>query len=274
MSIGIKKRVLVVEDEPSIVDNVVFGLKQEGFEVEAVGTGVEAIERLRGSMLGSGGGSVSRSATEGNGVAGFSLVVLDVGLPDTTGFEVCKEIRRFSEVPIVFLTARNEEIDKILGLEIGGDDYMVKPFSVRELAARVKVILRRSAAAGTVARLGSAGGETVGITGVVRKVYGEKRYGDFELDEDRYQIAYCGVGLSLTRYEFRLLKLLVKSAGRVLSREQLMYQVWEEPEASGERTVDAHIKVLRSKLRGIDGEKDPIKTHRGVGYSLEIKYRA
>ena len=239
MSLGQKKRVLVVEDEPSIVDNIVFGLKQEGFEVEACGTGEEALSALR--------------------KGGFSLVVLDVGLPDTTGFEVCKEIRRFSEIPIIFLTARNEEIDRILGLEIGGDDYMVKPFSVRELSTRVKVILRR-ARDPYPARNDDSKDLRCKVS----------EYGNFALDEERYQIAYCGIGLSLTRYEFRLLRLLIKSSGRVLSREQLMYQVWEEPEASGERTVDAHVKSLRSKLRKVEGSKDPIKTHRGIGYSIEL----
>lgn len=237
-------RILIVEDEPSIVDNIVFGLKQEGFESEWASTGEKALETLH--------------------AGDFSLVILDVGLPDSTGFELCKRIRKSSEIPIIFLTARSEEIDRILGLEIGGDDYMTKPFSVRELVARVKVILRRiSAQAPATNEVEIAPcGETL-------------RFGPFAVDDARYEISYfdgemMGAALLLTRYEFRLLRVLLENAGRVLSREQLMNRVWEEPEASGERTVDAHIKTLRSKLRdqGISGEH--IVTHRGIGYSMKL----
>lgn len=225
--------VLVVEDEPSISDNLSFGLKREGFASVVVSTGIEAIEELRENE--------------------FSLVVLDVGLPDTTGFEVCKEIRSFSQVPIIFLTARNEEIDRILGLEIGGDDYVCKPFSVRELVARVRVILRRGR--GEVATPSTS--------------KGGKSYGVFSIDTERYQISLSGEPLNLTRYEYRMLNVFLERPSRVLTREQLMYQVWEEPEASGERTVDAHVKSLRAKIREVSPDREYIKTHRGVGYSME-----
>lgn len=231
-----RQRVLIIEDEPSISDNVVFGLKREGFESEVVTTGFEGIERLR----------------SGN----FSLVVLDVGLPDTTGFEVCKEIRSFSQVPIVFLTARSEEIDRILGLEIGGDDYVCKPFSVRELVTRVRVILRRSNGNG-----GNSGGVEAASDG--------ERFGPFEVDAERYRISLDKTALELTRYEYRMLREFLKRPGRVLTREQLMYRVWEEPEASGERTVDAHVKSLRAKLREVSPDVEYIVTHRGIGYSLK-----
>lgn len=224
--------VLVVEDEPSISDNLSFGLKREGFGSVVVTTGIEALEQLRENR--------------------FALVVLDVGLPDTTGFEVCKQIRTFSEVPIIFLTARNEEIDRILGLEIGGDDYVCKPFSVRELVARVRVILKRGrgeAASGEAAASGDA-------------------FGPFVLDTERYRIVLEGSSLNLTRYEYRMLKVFLERQGRVLTREQLMYQVWEEPEASGERTVDAHVKSLRAKLREVSPSCEYIQTHRGIGYSM------
>ncbi len=225
--------ILVVEDEPSISDNLSFGLKREGFASVVVTTGIEAIGQLRERR--------------------FALVVLDVGLPDTTGFEVCKQIRSFSQVPIIFLTARNEEIDRILGLEIGGDDYVCKPFSVRELVARVRVILRR----GKV-ELGNGAGEARGDS-----------MGPFVVDAERYQILLEGTLLNLTRYEYRMLKVFIERPSRVLTREQLMYQVWEEPEASGERTVDAHVKSLRAKLRDVSPDVEYVKTHRGVGYSME-----
>lgn len=183
----------------------------------------------------------------------FVLVVLDVGLPDGTGFEVCKAIRKTSAVPVIFLTARNAEIDRVLGLELGGDDYLVKPFSPRELTARVKAILRRVApAVGAAKEHAVAAGEVV-------------------VDEARCAIAFRGVPLDLTRYEFRLLKVLAGQPGRVFSRDQLMTAGWEDPGASLDRTVDAHIKTLRAKLRAAAGgaeEADPIRTHRGLGYSL------
>jgi two-component system catabolic regulation response regulator CreB len=227
---------LIVEDEPAIAENIAFGLQQEGFASEWKMTGFEAVAALRGG--------------------GFALVILDVGLPDTTGFEVCKQVRAFSNLPILFLTARSEEIDRILGLEIGGDDYVCKPFSVRELATRVRAILRRAA-------LGGGSAQPAAVEA------GTQQHGPFALDEERYQIALEGKALTLTRYEYRLLALLVKRRGKVLTREQLMYQVWEEPEASGERTVDAHVKSLRAKLREVSGDVEYIRTLRGIGYSLE-----
>ncbi|MDQ8186571.1 two-component system response regulator CreB [Pelagicoccus sp. SDUM812002] len=223
--------VLIIEDEPSIADNIRFGLGKEGFENEWVSTGVEGLRKIAENE--------------------YVLVILDVGLPDTTGFEVCKQIRSFSQVPIIFLTARNEEIDRILGLEIGGDDYVCKPFSVRELVARVRVILRRGTSL-------EADGETAG-----------KELGPFRLDGERYQISISESPLNLTRYEYRMLKVLLERPGRVLTREQLMYQVWEEPEASGERTVDAHVKSIRAKLREASPGNEYIVTHRGIGYSMQ-----
>ena len=194
-------------------------------------------------------------------------MVLDVGLPDGTGFEVCKAIRQTSDVPVIFLTARNAEIDRVLGLELGGDDYLVKPFSPRELTARVKAILRRVPAAGTTAGADEAAAGAVGKA----PAGAEGRTKAFAVDEGRCAIAFRGVALELTRYEFRLLKVLVAQPGRVFSRDQLMTAVWEDPGASLDRTVDAHIKMLRAKLRAVAGDAadaDPIQTHRGLGYSL------
>jgi len=238
-------RVLIIEDEPAIADTLLYALKTEGFAPEWCATGRAGLAALE--------------AGERAGRA-FALVVLDVGLPDGTGFEVCKVIRKTSTVPVIFLTARNAELDRVLGLEIGGDDYLVKPFSPRELTARVKAILRRVPAA-----------DAARATGVAAKG-GADEVNEFSVDETRCVIAYRGDALELTRYEFRLLKVLVAQPGRVFSRDQLMSAVWEDPGASLDRTVDAHIKMLRAKLRAVAGEgaddDGPIRTHRGLGYSL------
>jgi len=188
-------------------------------------------------------------------------VVLDVGLPDGSGFDVCKSIRAQWSVPVLFLTARNTELDRVLGLELGGDDYLVKPFSPRELTARVKAILRRTN--GSAGRA-SEPAETNPLSN------NKELAGAAELvvDDERCSIRFRGAALELTRYEYRLLKLLAAKPGRVYSREQLMNAVWEDPGASLDRTVDAHVKMLRAKLRSIAPDADPIQTHRGLGYSL------
>jgi len=232
------RRILIVEDEPAIADTLLYALKTEGFAPEWCATGRAGLAAL----------AVRTDKP-------FALVVLDVGLPDGTGFEVCKTIRKTSAVPVIFLTARNAELDRVLGLEIGGDDYLVKPFSPRELTARVKAILRRVPPVTEQV-------STAAVTGgIVTK-------GDFHIDEARCVIAYRGVALELTRYEFRLLRVLAAQPGRVFSRDQLMTAGWEDPGASLDRTVDAHIKMLRAKLRAVAPDADPIQTHRGLGYSL------
>jgi two-component system catabolic regulation response regulator CreB len=235
--------ILVVEDEPSIVENIVYSLRTDGFGPVAFGTGEEAMAYLAGEA--------------GKDVA---LVVLDVGLPDVSGFEVCKTIRKTSRVPIIFLTAREAEIDRVVGLEIGADDYMVKPFSPRELSARVRAVLRRTGdGTGFETDEGGAAQDGDGASGAGKR---------FAVDEERLRISYFGEVLDLSRYEYRLLKIFVERPGRVYSREQLMDLAWEEPEAAMERTVDTHIKSLRAKLRAVKAEEDAIKTHRGLGYSL------
>jgi two-component system, OmpR family, catabolic regulation response regulator CreB len=236
--------ILIVEDEPTIADTLVYALKTEGFEPVWRATGREALEELNARAV--------------------ALVVLDVGLPDINGFELCKSIRAKSAVPVLFLTARADEIDRIVGLEIGGDDYVTKPFSPREVCARVKAILRRGAPAVVTAPL---------VAPVVSKDVAAEVTGEFQHDEERCEIRFCGQRLELTRYEYRLLKTLLGRRGRVYSRDELMTQAWEDPGASLDRTVDAHIKTLRAKLRAAagavgNGENDPIQTHRGLGYSL------
>ena len=232
--------ILIVEDEPAIADTLLYALKTEGFAPEWCSTGRAGLAALAAKP--------------------FALVVLDVGLPDGSGFDVCKEIRAHSAVPVLFLTARNTELDRVLGLEIGGDDYLTKPFSPRELTARVKAILRRTTTTGAAKPAGNGSPAE------------EKRPGASELaiDDERCTATYRGAALELTRYEFRLLKALAAKPGRVFSREQLMTAAWEDPGASLDRTVDAHIKTLRAKLRAVAADTDPIQTHRGLGYSLRV----
>ncbi|MCE9624926.1 MAG: two-component system response regulator CreB [Deltaproteobacteria bacterium] len=226
------KKILILEDESSIADNIRYALEAEGFFTLWFATLAEGKQRLAAGDI--------------------DLLVLDVGLPDGNGFDFCRELRKENQVPVIFLTARSAEIDRVVGLEIGADDYMVKPFSPRELAARVKAVFRR-------------GQSAVEASPPVRL----KSTLPFTLDPERMKIFYFGSALPLSRYEFRLLRVLIERPGRVLSRDQLMEMAWEEPEASLDRTVDAHIKSLRSKMRAVEPAIDPIETHRGLGYSLK-----
>ncbi|MDX2023827.1 MAG: two-component system response regulator CreB [Deltaproteobacteria bacterium] len=219
--------VLLVEDESAIADNVLYALRTAGFVAVWRSLGQEALALLRSEPV--------------------DLVVLDIGLPDANGIEVCKSIRAFSQVPIIFLTARADEIDKVVGLEIGADDYVTKPFSPRELAARVKVILKRTQASAPTTPAAA---------------------GKFVVDAPRARISYVGVPLELTRYEYLLLQFLVAHPEQVFSRAQLLDRVWDASQTSLDRTVDAHVKSLRAKLRAITPNEDPIATHRGLGYSL------
>lgn len=241
------KTVLVVEDEPAIAETIEYALETDGFSVIVAGTGragLEALERESPDFL-----------------------VLDVGLPDQSGFEVCREIRKRSSVPVLFLTARESEIDRVVGLELGGDDYVVKPFSPRELTARVHAILRRSTRPGGPSEEAHAAedrGETAGNPGEAEWL----RRGRVELSRDRREARFAGRDLELSRYEFGLLEVFLRSPERVFTRDQLMERVWDEPEAAFDRTVDAHIKTLRRKFHTIEPDFDPIRTHRGVGYSF------
>ena len=223
--------ILIVEDEPAIAETLIYAFKEAGITTTHKILGSEAIAEI------------SKNAID--------FVILDVGLPDMTGFDVCKQIRGFSNVPILFLTARNHEIDRIVGLEIGADDYVTKPFSPREVVARVKAILRRADSNHTQS---------------------SKKSIPFSVDDMANRIQYRGQYLDLTRYEFLLLKTLVKQPQRVFSRDQLMDIVWAKAENTLERTVDAHIKTLRAKLRSVDNAIEApsqmIVTHRGMGYSL------
>jgi two-component system catabolic regulation response regulator CreB len=223
------KTILIVEDEQAIADSIAYALRTDGFTPLHVTLGEQALAAMRA-------------------VPAPLLVVLDVGLPDMSGLEVCRRLRQFSDAPIMFLTARSDEIDRIVGLEIGADDYVTKPFSPRELVARIRVILRRMTPASTTVTPAAASA--------------------FEHRAPEARILFRGQPLDLTRYEYLLLKTLLEHPSHVLSRAQLMDRVWTDAPDTLERTVDAHIKSLRAKLRLIDAEADPILTHRGMGYSL------
>ena len=221
-----KSKILIVEDEPAIVDNIQYALETEGFETVSVFSGTPVIPLLAKETV--------------------DLIILDIGLPDMNGLELCKEIRKTLSTPIIFLTARTGEIDRVVGLEIGADDYISKPFSPKELSARVKAVLRRT--------------QNLTTPDLSTQV--------FQVNESKRQISYYGEVLDLSRYEYDILKTFIRRPGHVYSRDQLMDLVWEEPDTSLDRTVDAHIKNIRAKLKTIKPEKDPIVTHRGMGYSL------
>ncbi len=239
-------KILIIEDEPAIADTLLYALKTEGFLPDWCATGQAGLAALAAQD--------------------YALIVLDIGLPDGSGFEFCKTIRSHSQIPIIFLTARSAEIDRVVGLEIGGDDYLVKPFSPRELTARVRAILRRSLGFDTKTQTATASSTRPPVPTTPPSASAARLA--FHHDETRCLVSYQGKPLDLTRYEYRLLKALLAQPGRVFSRDQLMTAAWEEPAASLDRTVDAHIKTLRAKLRAIDKSSDPIQTHRGLGYSL------
>jgi two-component system catabolic regulation response regulator CreB len=236
----VKPKILIVEDEPAIADNIQYVLENEGLD----------------TLLATTGGAVAPLL----GAHAIDLILLDVGLPDMTGFDLLKEIRRSHQTPIIFLTARNTEIDRVLGLEIGADDYVAKPFSPRELAARVKVVLRRARPAGA----GPAPDAIAGSSGAAPRLARP----EFAVNPARRQVTFRGQALELSKYEYEILTTFIRRPGHVLSRDQLMELVWDEPGSSLDRTVDVHIKNIRAKLRAVAPEADPIVTHRGSGYSL------
>jgi two-component system, OmpR family, catabolic regulation response regulator CreB len=227
------QRILVVEDEPSIADTITFALKSEGFAPAWCATANEARALLAGDE--------------------YALAILDVGLPDGNGFDLCKELRKVSSMPVIFLTARAAEIDRVVGLEIGADDYMVKPFSPRELSARVKAVLRRTTALPAVTAPSPSEHSAAG---------------PFVVDREKVVISYEGSPLELSRYEFKILDTLLSRPGQVFSRRQLMEAVWDEPDVSMERTVDTHVKTIRRKLEAVKPGADVIETRRGFGYAL------
>lgn len=241
---NMQKMILLVEDEAAIAEPLQYALKRENWQVLWFTTAVDALNALAQYK--------------------FDFIILDVGLPDMDGFELCRKIRQHWQTPLLFLTARNDEIERIIGIEIGADDYCGKPFSPREIISRIKAIWRRM-------ELTAANGQHSDKLAQPQVNESSEKIIEFShwyADLNRYQIKYHGQLLQLTRYEAGLLLFLLKHPEQVFSRMQLMQQVWEHPDHSLERTVDTHIKSLRQKLKLVSDD-EPIITHRGLGYSLK-----
>ncbi|GGO49715.1 DNA-binding response regulator [Streptomyces daqingensis] len=226
---GAQRRILVVEDDPTIVDAIAMRLRAEGFQVQTAGDGPAAVDTAEAWQP--------------------DLIVLDVMLPGFDGLEVCRRVQAQRPVPVLMLTARDDETDMLVGLGVGADDYMTKPFSMREVAARVHVLLRRVERATLAAHTPRSG---------------ILRLGELEIDHAQRRVRVTGEDVHLTPTEFDLLVCLAHSPRAVLSREQLLAEVWDWADASGTRTVDSHIKALRRKIGA-----DRIRTVHGVGYALE-----
>ncbi len=223
-------RILVVDDEPSIVDVLTYNLTKAGYQTLVARDGEQALKLARAEHP--------------------DLVILDLMLPGIDGLEVCRAIRKENDLPIIMLTAKDEEIDRVVGLEIGADDYVVKPFSVRELMARVKTVLRRTQSKPT---------DSTSILQV----------GDLRLDVARRQATWCSTPFDLTSIQFELLHVLMQNPGRVFSREELLNQVWGYDYYGDTRAVDSTIKRLRARLREASANPDLIATVRDAGYKLD-----
>jgi two-component system response regulator VicR len=224
-------KILVVDDEPAIVDVLVYNLTHAGHQPSIARDGKTALELIRTNPP--------------------DLVILDLMLPGVDGFDVCREVRKHSELPIIMLTAKDDEFDRVLGLELGADDYVVKPFSVRELMARVKTVLRRAQPA-----TDPAPSEPV------------LQAGELRLELARHAVSWRAVPFELTAIQFDVLRVLLAQPGRVFSREELLNQVWGYEYYGDTRTVDSTIKRLRARLREIAPERELIITVRDVGYKL------
>ncbi len=225
-------RILVVEDESSFSEALEFLLGKEGFSVVTAATGTEALKKFD--------------------QGGIDLILLDLMLPEISGTEVCRQIRAKSKVPIIMLTAKDSEVDKVVGLEIGADDYVTKPYSSRELVARINAVLRRN------------GGEGVVMDAGVMTVHG------IRMDIDRHQVSINGIPASLPLKEFELLEFLMRNAGRVLTRMQLIDRVWGSDYVGDTKTLDVHIKRLRAKIEDDPANPKIIQTVRGLGYKMEL----
>ena len=240
-----KPRILLVEDESGIADTLQYVLSTDGFVPVWCSTATEALTQFSAELP--------------------ALVVLDVGLPDMNGFELFRRLQALPgghQVPMLFLTARSDEIDRVVGLELGADDYIAKPFSPRELVARVRTILRRSARPAVAAPMAPA------LAAAVAPALAAVAPALWLLDEERHQIRFYGRALELSRYEYGVLRLLVQKPGRVFTRDELLQKVWGDANDSFDRTVDAHIKTLRAKLKAVAPGLEPIRTLRGTGYAL------
>ncbi|CAB4645486.1 unannotated protein [freshwater metagenome] len=224
-------KILIVEDESSFSEALSFLLGKEGYEVAVAATGTDAIKQFNAN--------------------GADLILLDLMIPEVSGVEVCKTIRTTSQVPIIMLTAKDSEIDKVVGLELGADDYVTKPYSSRELIARIKAVLRRGTS------------EDVTPENGIHTVAG------IRLDVGKHQVTVNGVLISLPLKEFELLEFLMRNSGRVLTRTQLIDRIWGGDYYGDTKTLDVHIKRLRSKIEADPANPVLIQTIRGLGYKLE-----
>ncbi|MDQ1513387.1 MAG: two-component system, OmpR family, response regulator RegX3 [Microbacteriaceae bacterium] len=226
-------RVLIVEDEESFADPLAFLLRKEGFTTAVAATGQTALEEFDRN--------------------GADIELLDVMLPGMSGTDVCKALRTRSAVPVIMVTARDSEIDKVVGLELGADDYVTKPYSARELIARVRAVLRRG---------GEAGAEADGVPGVLEA-------GPVRMDVERHVVSVNGEGVALPLKEFDLLEYLLRNVGRVLTRGQLIDRVWGADYVGDTKTLDVHVKRLRAKVEADPGAPKHLVTVRGLGYKFE-----
>lgn len=224
-------RILVVEDEETLAEAISFLLSKEGFDVAMAASGPEAIDSFEKS--------------------GADLILLDLMLPGLSGTEVCRQIRTKSSVPIIMLTAKDSEIDKVVGLELGADDYVTKPYSSRELIARIRAVLRRG-------EIQDAGGDETAL-----------EVGPVRMDTDRHIISVNGEVVPIPLKEFELLEYLMRNAGRVLTRVQIIDRVWGSDYVGDTKTLDVHIKRLRAKIEKDPANPEYIQTVRGMGYKME-----
>ena len=227
--------ILVVEDEDSFVEALTVGLKREGFRVQVARDGAEALEIFDAVKP--------------------DLVLLDVMLPKVSGIDVCRELRRRSSVPIIMVTAKGGEIDTVVGLEVGADDYVTKPYRLRELVARMRAVLRRRAS--ETISVATLSGEALSV-------------GDVALDPERHEVVIRGDGVQLPLKEFELLEILLANAGRVLTRETLIDRVWGTDYVGDTKTLDVHVKRLRAKVEPDPSNPARIVTIRGLGYKYEM----
>ncbi len=225
-------RVLIVEDEPSLAEPLAFLLRKEGFEVDISEDGPSALDHFE--------------------TVGADIVLLDLMLPGLSGTEVCKQLRQKSSVPVIMVTARDSEIDKVVGLEIGADDYVTKPYSARELIARIRAVLRR----------GGEADETEELDAVLAA-------GPVRMDVERHVVTVGGDEVTMPLKEFELLEFLLRNAGRVLTRQQLIERVWGADYVGDTKTLDVHVKRLRAKVEQDPGKPKHLVTVRGLGYKIE-----
>jgi len=222
-------KILIADDDPHIRDVLAYALAREGFAIAQAADGAAALAAVRSERP--------------------DLVILDIVMPEMDGTEVCRRLRKDSSLPVIFLSSRDDELDRVLGLELGGDDYVTKPFSPREVVARVKAVLRRPG--GPVAETGGA-----------------MRRGALTLDEERFEASWAGVRVPLTVTEFAILRALAASPGRVLTREALMGVAYPDRRVVSDRTMDSHVRHIRAKLAAAGG--DPIGTVHGLGYRFVV----